>query len=116
MLEAEEYGWGIAEGRVPELMGPIMGERALKGVQLKFLIPENLLTTSMSPPAIAQNIEVRGLFNLPAIVVLNEKEAGICFRHVEGRMDYAGFFGKHTTFLNWVRDLFLYYWDKGKRV
>jgi len=30
-------------------------------------------------------------------------------------MDYAGFFGKDPTFLNWVKELFLYYWDKGIR-
>ena len=28
---------------------------------------------------------------------------------------FHGFFGKDPAFLNWVRDLFLYYWDKGKR-
>jgi len=46
---------------------------------------------------------------------LLKKEAAICFRLVEGRMDYAGFCGKDSIFLNWVKDLFLYYWDKGKR-
>jgi predicted transcriptional regulator len=30
-------------------------------------------------------------------------------------MDYAGFFGKHPDFINWVKDLFLYYWEKAKR-
>jgi len=114
-IEAEQYGWGIAEGTVPEHMGPIMYERAQKRVKLRFLIPENRLSASISPPGIAKNFEVRGLSDLPAIVVLTEKEGGICFRLVGERMDYAGFYGKDPIFLNWVKDLFLYYWDKGKR-
>jgi len=114
-MEAEQYGWGIAEGTIPEHMGPIMNEQIQKGVKLKFLIPENCLSANVSPPAIAKSVEVRGLPDLPAMVVLTEKEAGICFRLVGGRMDYAGFYGKDPIFLNWVKDLFLYYWDKGKR-
>jgi len=114
-IEAEQYGWGIAEGTVPEHMSPIMNKQIQKGVKLKFLIPENRLSANVSPPAIAKNLEVRGLSDLPAIVVLTEKEAGICFRQVGGRVDYAGFFGKDPIFHNWVKDLFLYYWDKGKR-
>jgi len=114
-IEAEQYGWGLAEGHVPELMGPIMNEQALKGVELKFLIPENLLSPDMSPSATARNIEARGLTDIPAIIALTEKEAAVCFRLVGGRMDYAGFHGKDPIFHNWVKDLFLYYWDKGKR-
>ncbi len=110
--EAEEYGWGIAEGTVPEHMSPVMNERIQKGVKLRFLLPENRFP---APTVIARNVEVRGISDLPAIVVLTEKEGGICFRQVGGRVDYAGFFGKDPTFLNWVKDLFLYYWDKGKR-
>jgi hypothetical protein len=34
---------------------------------------------------------------------------------MDGRVDYAGFIGKDEIFLNWVKDLFLYYWGKGKR-
>ncbi|HVP93115.1 MAG TPA: hypothetical protein VMS94_05185 [Acidobacteriota bacterium] len=115
LTEAEQYGWGIAEGTIPEHMGPIMNERIQKGLKLKLLIPENRLSANVSPPAIAKNLEIRGLSDLPAIVVLTEKEAGVCFRQVGGRVDYAGFFGKDPMFLNWVKDLFLYYWDKGKQ-
>ena len=113
--EAEEYGWGIAEGTVPEHMIPIINERIQRGIKFKFLIPENRFSANVSQPATPKNVEGRGLLDLPAIVVLSEKEAGVCFRQVGGRVDYAGFFGKDPTFLNWVKDLFLYYWDRGKR-
>jgi predicted transcriptional regulator len=114
-MEAEEYGWGIAEGTIPEQMGPIMAERIQKGVKLRFLIPETRLPTNASPPPPVKNVEMRVLSDLPAIVVLTEKEGAVCFRQVGGRVDYSGFFGKDPMFLNWVKDLFLYYWEKGKR-
>ena len=114
-IESEEYGWGIAEGTVPEQMGPIMDEVIKKGVKLRFLIPETRLPTSEYRVPPVKNVEMRGLLELPAIVVLTEKEGAVCFRQVGGRVDYAGFFGKDPAFLNWVKDLFLYYWDEGKR-
>lgn len=114
-IEAEKFGWGLAEGHIPELMGPIMAERALKGLKMRFLIPENILAATPSPPEMPRNIEARGLPEIPLVIVLNENEAAVCFRLIGGRMDYAGFYGKDPMFLNWIRDLFLYYWDKARR-
>jgi len=113
-MEAEEYSWGIAEGTIPENMIPIMDERMKRGVKMRFLIPEKRLTASFSSTTV-KNVEGRGLSDLPAIVVLTEKVAGVCLHQIGGRVDYAGFFGADPTFHNWVRDLFLYYWEKGKR-
>lgn len=114
-IEAEQYAWGLAEhGRGPELMSPVMSERIRKGVGFRMLIQESFLPTAISP-AKPQNYEVRGLPDVPAIMAVTEKEAAVCFRLVDGRMDYAGFFGNDSTSLNWVKDLFLYYWEKGKR-
>ena len=115
-MEAEQYAWGLVEhGSGPELMSPIMNERIRKGVKVKMLIPESFLPTAI-PPAKVPDYEVRGLSDIPAIMAVTEKEAAVCFSLVGGRMDYAGFYGKDPIFLNWVKDLFLYYWDKGKRV
>jgi predicted transcriptional regulator len=115
LMEAEQYGWGIAEGTIPEHMGPIMDKRIQKGLKLKFLIPENSTLANVNPTEMTRNLEVKYLSELPALVVLTEKEGSICLRQIGGRMDYAGFFGKQPDFLNWVKDLFLYYWRKGKR-
>ena len=113
-IEAKQFGWGIAEGVVPELMGPLMNEQMQKGVKLKFLIPEDRIFASINP-ALAETFELRGLPDIPAIIALTEKEATIGFRLIGGKMDYTGFHGKEPIFVNWVKDLFLYYWDKGKR-
>lgn len=115
-IEAEEYGWGIGEGTVPERMGPIMEERVRKGIKFRFLIPETRFLTSASPSPSVKNVELRSLRDLPALIVLTEKEGAVCFRQVGGKVDYAGFFGKHPTFLSWVKELFQYYWDRGKGV
>lgn len=114
-LEARQFGWGLAEGVVPENMGSAMNEQVRKGVKMKFVISENRLPTSATPPELAEMVKVRGLPDIPAIIVLTEKEGGICFRLVGGRMDYAGFYGKDPMFLNLVKDIFLFYWDKGKQ-
>lgn len=108
--EAEQYTWGLAEGIIPESMGPIMDEKTSAGLDIRMLVPK----TFVMPPATEQNIEVRGLSDIPASIALTEKGAIICFRFIEGRLDYAGFSGTDPVFVNWVRDLFLYYWDKGK--
>lgn len=76
-MEAEEYSWGMAEGTVPERMEPIIDEIIQKGVKLRFLIPETRLPTNTSPLQPMKNVEIRGLLDLPAIVVLTEKEGGL---------------------------------------
>jgi predicted transcriptional regulator len=114
-MDAEEYAWGLAEGRVPELMNPVMTEKIGKGLKLKMLIPESLFHTGAVPPVTAKNVELRGIYDIPAIIGITEKEATVCFRFIGGRIDYAGFSGNDPTFLNWAKDLFLYYWRKGKR-
>jgi predicted transcriptional regulator len=103
--EAEQYMWGAIPEPPPGSFDTIV-KQIPKKVEFKILSP--------LPPAKFPNLENRTLPDLPAIFGLTEKEAVICFRFIGGRQDHAGFFGKDTVFLNWVRDLFLYYWDKGK--
>lgn len=117
-IEAEEYVWVIAKGSKAELLGRIMDERIRKvrALKLSILLPENRLPTSVNPLTPVKKVELRGLPDIPAIVFLNEKEGAVYFHQVGGSIDYTGFFGKYPTFLNWVKDLFQYYWDRGKRI
>jgi predicted transcriptional regulator len=112
--EAKQYAWGIGEGTIPEHMISVMNQQVQRGIQLKMLLPKELLS-DVNHPETPKNVEMRGLPHIPAIIAVTEKMAGVCFRQVGGRMDYAGFFGSDATFHNWVKDLFLYYWEKGKR-
>jgi len=114
-LEAEEFGCGMAEGTIPELMAAKMDEKIRKGLNFKFLLPEKRFPSDKSLTEVPKNVQMRALSELPAVIILTEKFAGICFLQIGGKVDYAGFFGKDPTFLNWVKDMFLYYWEKGKR-
>ena len=107
MGEAKQYVWGVGEGRFTEATGRVGADQVSRGIEGKFL--------TTLPPSRSQSFENRTLSDIPVIVTLTERETQVCFRLVEGRMDYAGFFGKDPASLNWVRDLFLYYWDKAKR-
>ena len=117
-LEAEHYAWGLSErGRKSEHVDLLMNERLQKGLQLKLLIPETYLSIALSEtaPTIVKNVEVRGISEIPVVIVVSEKEAIVCFQFIGGRIDYASFNGKDPAFLNWAKDLFLYYWGIGKR-
>lgn len=78
-LSAEQFGWGLAEGVVPELIGPLMTERIKKGIKCKFLVHERYLPPSSE---VMPNVEVSGLTDVPAVAGLTEKEAVICFRSI----------------------------------
>jgi predicted transcriptional regulator len=114
--EAEQYMWGGGGEQPLRSVGLIAYEQKPKETKFKFLFPDKFLPDSQLPPKIAQNIEWRGLSDMPVNIVLTEKEAGISFRLIGGRADYAGFLGKDPIFINWVKDLFLYYWEKGTRI
>jgi predicted transcriptional regulator len=104
--EAEKFMWAISPEPVPQAFDAI-AKQIPKGAEYRILSPQ--------PPVKLPNLENRTLSDPPAIMAITEKEAVICFRFTGGRVDYAGFFGKDPVFLNWVKDLFLHYWSKGKR-
>jgi predicted transcriptional regulator len=112
--EATECIWAIGEGTIPEYMIPIMNQKVQEGIQIKMLIPMQNVPAG-GQPVTQRNVELRGLSDLPGIVALTEKYAGVCLRQIDGKMDYSGFYGTDPVFHNWVKDLFLYYWEKGKR-
>jgi len=112
--DAKQYAWGIGEGTIPAHMIPVMNQQVQRGIQIKMLIPNELLPVT-NQPGTAKNVEIRGLPDLPGLVAITEEMAGICFRQIGGRIDYAGFFGSDPAFHDWVKDLFLYYWEKARK-
>ena len=105
--KAEKFMWGISAEPLTQRFDEIANQIP-KGVEYKILSPQ--------PPAKLPNFENRILSDSPVILAITEKEAAICFRFVDGRVDYASFIGNDTIFLNWVKDLFLHYWNKGQTV
>jgi predicted transcriptional regulator len=108
MIDATKFAYGIAKGQIPELMGPIMDKKVQEGFQIKMLIPKSMVTEYKLIP----NVEIRGLSEIPLGIVLTESAAVVTFRRVDGNFDYAGFSGTDPLFLDWARDLFLYYWGE----
>jgi len=112
--EAQEYMWG-GGAEEPLNIGSIINEKILKGVKFRFLFPEKFIPKQSPSPEKARSVKLRIMDDIPVNFVLTEKEAGISFNLAGGRADYAGFVSKDPVFLNWIKDLFLYYWKKGKR-
>jgi predicted transcriptional regulator len=104
--EAEQFMWGISPEPLPETVDAV-SKQIPKGVDYRILSPQ--------PPAKLPKLENRTLSDVPVVMAITEKEATLCFRFLGGRVDYACFSGKDSVFLNWIKDLFLYYWSKGKR-
>jgi predicted transcriptional regulator len=111
--EAEKYAWAMGEKRL-ESLGHAMARPLFKGVKFRFMGYDSLLPNFNQVPGQTPHVELRTLTNVPVAIVCTEKEATICLPSTEGRMDYAAFHGKDQMFVNWARELFLYYWDKGQ--
>jgi predicted transcriptional regulator len=111
-IDAQKYGWGIAEGVIPELMAPLMDQQLVKGLKFRFIIPQSRLPKDNAKTA---NLEMRGVKVVPFVLALTEKEALLCFPSISGKMDYAAFYGTDAAFLGWANDLFLYFWERASR-
>ncbi len=110
--DAGQFFWGGGGEQPLKSVGLFADEHARAGVKFRFLFPEKyLLEWGEAKPV--KNIECRGLSDIPVNFVINEKEAGISFSLTGGRADYVGFLGSDPAFISWVKDLFLYYWEKG---
>jgi predicted transcriptional regulator len=113
--EADQYLWaGAAEQ--PLSIRHILVESIPRGVKYKFLFHKRYIQATATLPGMERAVEWRAIEYIPANIVISEKEAGISFYLPEGKTDYAGFFGKDPEFMNWVKEMFQYYWDKGTRV
>lgn len=114
--EAEQFLWGGGGEQPLRTVGHMAYEQIPEKVRFRFLFPASFLPEAADLSKTPKNIEWRSLPDIPLSMVLNEKEAGIAFRLTGGRADYAAFTGKDPAFLQWAKDLFLYYWDQGARV
>jgi predicted transcriptional regulator len=114
--EAEQYIWGMGESAGMENLNPAINEQIARALHFRFLGPETIQPPTYNiPPALSRNFELKTISVFPVFVLVTEKEAAVGFRCIGGRLDYSGFAGDEDAFLNWAKDLFLFYWDKGKR-
>jgi len=113
--EADQYLWsGAAEQ--PLSIRPILVESIPRGVKYKFLFHKQYIPVTPTLPGMERAAEWRAIEDIPVNIVISEKEAGISFYLPNGKTDYIGFFGKDSMFMNWVKDMFDYYWAKGIKI
>ena len=89
-------------------------EVSQKGVQVKLLFDENSRKFYYNTPE-KRNFEKRAVPTIPAIMLINEKMAGINILSTDKRGDNMVLYGSHPKLLKWADDLFLYFWEQGKR-
>jgi len=113
---AKRYIWGVGEGYIPEHMVPVMNEQIQRGMEVRMLISGSRFPSAAGLPQAPRNVETRALGDCPVMIALTERDAVVAFRQVGGKADYAAFVGNDPVFHDWVRDVFLYYWERGKRI
>ncbi len=101
--EAREYMWSISPEPLMQQLEAISKEIP-KGCEYRVLSPQL--------PKKLSNLENRTFLNPPIIMAVTEKQAALCFRLIGGKVDYTSFFGEDKAFHGWVKDLFVYHWNK----
>ena len=114
ILEAEKHLWIIGE-RPLSFLGEKVTEMVKKGVSVRLLFDANCSKFYENMPELKNVFEKRVILAIPAILIINEKSAGINILSIDGRSDNAIFYGKDPKILKWANDLFLYFWEQGKR-
>jgi len=114
--EAEDYLWACStEKPGPQNLQGIVLEKIPKGVKFRFIVPERFVPSQAELRALPNAIEWRSFENVPMNLMLNEREANVGFRFLGGKPDFNAFESKDSIFLNWAKDLFSYFWERGKR-
>jgi hypothetical protein len=99
-------------GQVVVNIMPVVEKKIIEGVKFRSIFPEVFTPPPQYKPSTGP--ERRTLPSVNMRLMLNEKEALICFPLKFGRIDYAPFTSRDPEFHKWCKDLFLYYWNKAK--
>jgi len=114
VLGAEKFLWIMGQRPLTSL-----GEKTnlinQKGIPVKLIFDEASRQFYENIPE-KTNFEKRVIPIIPAIMVISEKYAGINLPSMDNRADNMILYGNDPKILKWAYDLFLYYWEQGKRV
>ena len=67
-------------------------------------------------PSTAPGVQKRALPKVDVMVLVADDEAAFATSRLNGEMDYTGFHAKDPVSYKWCKDLFLYFWDKSRRL
>ena len=111
---AEDHLWVMVPQFMPSL-SKVAGEKLPKGLKIRCINNEQLSETSRKYMLMGKGVERKCLPAVPVYILATEKEASVCLPLADQQMDVATFFGNDKSFMKWVNDLFLHYWDQGKK-
>ena len=111
--EAEKYLFCIID-RPIHIINARAVEKIQKGVIAKAIFEESNIEFYQKIPETKGVLEKRVIDKIPAIMLINEKSAAINLMSIDSRGDAVSFHGKDPAFLGWAKDLFSFYWEKGK--
>jgi len=109
--ESEEFCW-TAANQFHLSAPPVIAEALKRGVELRTILPENVIPPPGFRPA--EGVQRRTLPGFNFVLIVSDKEAVLGLPYLNGKMDHAQYFSTDPGFLKWCRDLFLYYWDRAK--
>jgi predicted transcriptional regulator len=108
---AEEFIWVIGD-QVDSSHVPVTNEKVHRGLKFRFIMQQDLAKVVVD----LENLkERRYVERISAAVLINEKEAFVALRGINGIIDYSGFYSTDEKFRKWCRDLFMYYWERAER-
>jgi predicted transcriptional regulator len=114
MKSSEDHVWVITD----QVMGvhlEVMKERISKGIKFRSLIPPKLVGSTKFKLS-GKNVETRVLSAIPGLFSITEKEALIALLSMDGKLTHSCFIGNNPSFIKWANDVYIYYWDKAKRI
>ncbi len=110
----EEHLWVMTPQRIPSLFR-VIEERHSHGLNLRYIATEQLASTYQKSMLTGNNIEERIFNDFDFGILASEKEVMLGLPFMDGTPNPSGFFGRDPLSLKWVHDLFLYYWEQGKK-
>jgi len=111
--EAEDYLWCITY-QLPGLTTPIIEQRLDDGLEVKFIFPEGVQPSESIRLEVFRRCENRSIPRIEARIVLTDKEAQFGLISSDGKYDYAAFISSDEKPRQLARDVFKYYWERGK--
>lgn len=111
VFRSEEFIWVIND-QVDSSHVPVTNEKVRRGLKFKFIMQKDLAKTIKDPENLKER---RFIERIPAGLLINEKEAYVSLRRINGVIDHVGLYSTDEKFRKWCQDLFTYYWDKAQQ-
>lgn len=112
MRSAEEYVYVITD-QVMNVHSRVMDEQTSKGVKFRSIAHVKLVNPQAKK--YQGDVETRFLKSIPGLLVVTEKEGFFALISEDGKLSQCGFYGTDASLLDWINDIFAYYWERAEK-